>query len=832
MDSIPREIIHHINDNNDNENQAVQARQVNVKDEANNNNNSVKEEEEEEEVVDEDKQWKQMLETGRDYFPRINRDREDDPILLNDDDDDIDISSSSTSSSSSSSFSSSTEEGNSRSGVFDYYNNDYNDENTKQSDDDRIPLLSDQDDQNRRKKGSGTNEIINSMKETLNTAVEDLDDWFIGRGRKGTNNNNNNNDSKSVMNNNNNLKNHNLSSIRYNDPIETLKEETKQQQQQHHFETFHPEEETQHEQYDDNEEKEIPFSKIKTSSVFLTTGRQNTQEKEITTEQLYKWNRHNTLHINSSSSATTTTTTATNKKKKLEFLFFLLVAYAVVSYYNTASKTTTTIIGGYNNNNNNNNIENNNNNININLRGEQLEQAQQQQQETINTINSNSWFPTLKQQQSQPQQQVQQQQIAEFEYPQMEFLDREKEESTNIVGDTNQQQQLHDMTGMEDDMVVVIEHIRTNNHDTDHPTQQTQMQQQEQDPSQANQQPLMTDVSTPLSEMLLNIMGTKVPKQQGGSRVDGLLPIFWLVPPTSYISKSVFNIFDDCLDFTRSVLSYDSDQHVIEYVSTIPQLKEEEGEDIKEDIIIASNLMNLFQIINPSNPKHKHHQKGLAFTFLQHPVERAAQYFDYLKGAAQRHTNSNYNDEDVSFLPTGEQIDPAIAKMNLLEYARYRTSTPSSSSTVSAYENNFLVRSLSQVPMNVPLHGGFVSHAEQVLRSHFIVGLVDDEQIMMESFLRIFKWIQVMNYGGGLNGDDGGLNGKELLLAQNLNDPNLNECIHGLLPPLVKNKRVMEGSEEYHLLAQLNKYDMIFYQNVHHIFEEQGKSEIFSSASN
>lgn len=170
------------------------------------------------------------------------------------------------------------------------------------------------------------------------------------------------------------------------------------------------------------------------------------------------------------------------------------------------------------------------------------------------------------------------------------------------------------------------------------------------------------------------------------------------------------------------------------------------------------------------------------FTFLMHPVERSALLFEYLKSATHELT-----------------FDSNLSTMSLLEYARDRVHSNNSATTLN--ESNFLVRSFAQVPMDVPLHGGHVAHAVQVFRRYCLLGLMENEEMFFESWRRIQKFY--------------GWKGEE-------------KCVKMFLPPLSQS-RITEDSEEYRLLAKLNEYDMIFYENIKSVFEEQGKLSIFDN---
>ena len=189
------------------------------------------------------------------------------------------------------------------------------------------------------------------------------------------------------------------------------------------------------------------------------------------------------------------------------------------------------------------------------------------------------------------------------------------------------------------------------------------------------------------------------------------------------------------------------------------------------------------------------------FAFLMHPVERAAFLYEYMKSPAT-----------TTFTNTGTQSVPST----LLEYARDRVNqlrnkkgkiggniknfgvhggVVSESGAISPQESNFLVRSLAQVPMDVPLHGGHVAHAEQVVRHYLLLGLMETKDQLKKSWKRIHTFF-------GWDGED--------------------SCIQMFLPSLSSTRMVPLDSEEYALLAELNEYDMMFYDSLPKVFEEQG----------
>merc|ERR1712232_1346712 len=170
-----------------------------------------------------------------------------------------------------------------------------------------------------------------------------------------------------------------------------------------------------------------------------------------------------------------------------------------------------------------------------------------------------------------------------------------------------------------------------------------------------------------------------------------------------------------------------------------------------------------------------------------HPVERAAAMFEYLK------TSIGEQPENVN-----------LSSMTLLDYARDRigeTNANGSKRLPSLKESNFLVRSLAQVPLNVPLHGGHVAHAERVLKRYTLLGLMEDEEMMMTSWKRIQKLY-------GWDWDE--------------------TCIKTYLPKL-RERKIPEESEEYKLLAALNEYDMMFFEGINTVFDEQGRLSVFQN---
>jgi len=173
------------------------------------------------------------------------------------------------------------------------------------------------------------------------------------------------------------------------------------------------------------------------------------------------------------------------------------------------------------------------------------------------------------------------------------------------------------------------------------------------------------------------------------------------------------------------------------------------------------------------------------FTFITHPVDRAAALYEELKLSAE-----------------GQTLNADLISMTLLDYANHRLGNGASAKgPLSLKENNFVVRSLAQVPMDVPLHGGHVAHAEQVLKKFALIGSLHDEETALTSWKRIQKLY-------GWRGDE--------------------SCIKSLLPKSSETK-IAEDSEEYKLLAELNEYDMVFYDGVQKNFDDQGRLKIFQN---
>ena len=180
------------------------------------------------------------------------------------------------------------------------------------------------------------------------------------------------------------------------------------------------------------------------------------------------------------------------------------------------------------------------------------------------------------------------------------------------------------------------------------------------------------------------------------------------------------------------------------------------------------------------------------FSFFFHPIQRSAYLFETFK-------NKMSSDEDKA-------SDNSIHSMDLISFSNYILSN----STAITNENekdkkdyifrvsNWMTRLLSQTPIG-PLNKYHVDAATLVLSKKCYVGLFHKMEESIQRLLSIFHWDE-SSPGGRLG-------------TQN--------CLEEFYGTSFVRDLVVEGSDDWLALEKLNTWDIMLYENILKIFDEQ-----------
>lgn len=205
----------------------------------------------------------------------------------------------------------------------------------------------------------------------------------------------------------------------------------------------------------------------------------------------------------------------------------------------------------------------------------------------------------------------------------------------------------------------------------------------------------------------------------------------------------------------------------------------------KADMIFTSDIN--FAVDNLFDPQHK----GRVFAFFRNPVDRSVSKFYYLQTATWERT-----------------YRPEWAGMSVIEWA-----------TEHNLDENFLVKKIVGKKLGESVDVGDLVTAKEIVRSRFIVGLMND----MEDSIRRFNVVLGVNDRDGrgqlcmeefFSKDKGDVTanalGAEEEKAKAANDMNSNP-----------HPKILEGTPEYNVLAERNALDMILFNYIQLLYEEQ-----------
>mmetsp|Transcript_6181 Transcript_6181/g.9062 ORF Transcript_6181/g.9062 Transcript_6181/m.9062 type:complete len:358 (-) Transcript_6181:237-1310(-) len=228
------------------------------------------------------------------------------------------------------------------------------------------------------------------------------------------------------------------------------------------------------------------------------------------------------------------------------------------------------------------------------------------------------------------------------------------------------------------------------------------------------------------------------------------------------------------------------------------------------DIITSSSPHPIAnQIFTPNNP-------GRMFTILRHPVDRAVTMYYYLKTATW---DPLYN--------------PKLITMSLVDYAKS-----------SSIENNWLTRFLVNKPGGALTKKDLIL-AKELLKRKCLVGLYDDMEVSLAKFDRYFGWTDGNSIDqDGEDGDENDSNDKDeetnkkrrtaakaaasssSSLAKTTTKTEIQKCRKKVINTgdyRHNHPDVKEGSKEWNLIIQQNRFDMELYNYAKLLYQVQGE---------
>ena len=180
----------------------------------------------------------------------------------------------------------------------------------------------------------------------------------------------------------------------------------------------------------------------------------------------------------------------------------------------------------------------------------------------------------------------------------------------------------------------------------------------------------------------------------------------------------------------------------------------------RADVIVSPYIFETSDIFSQTS-------RGRMFAFIRHPIERCASMYAYKK-----------------------TIDPEIASMSLLDYARS-----------GRVENNWMTRFLSN-QLQGEITFDHVVIAKEVLRKKCLIGLKEFLWASIKRYEYFFDW----KY------DKDPAKQYECRKKKLLEDIDLNEF---------EQPKVEEGTQEWTMLLWQNKFDMKLYKYAQELFKEQ-----------
>ena len=183
------------------------------------------------------------------------------------------------------------------------------------------------------------------------------------------------------------------------------------------------------------------------------------------------------------------------------------------------------------------------------------------------------------------------------------------------------------------------------------------------------------------------------------------------------------------------------------------------------DLVISARINIASRVFDPPN------HRGICFTMMRHPVERAISLFYHLKEASWEDT-----------------FHKEWQNMTLDEYARGEK-----------METNWMTRALNQ-----KLYGGTLGYddfqrAKEFLRRKCVIGLTEDFANSLKRFKHVFHWDEA-SYGEDKCADE--------MIQENESTPS-------------KSITYDEKSETWHLLAQHNEFDIELYNYAVELYKQQ-----------
>ena len=248
-------------------------------------------------------------------------------------------------------------------------------------------------------------------------------------------------------------------------------------------------------------------------------------------------------------------------------------------------------------------------------------------------------------------------------------------------------------------------------------------------------------------------------------------PFFWLIPPYTAGGHRVTRIINECFDLTRADMM-GSSKHKITYNSQTRNSKD------KEQLLIGSNLFDLNKLFSRHDPIH---QKGRMFSFFFHPIQRSAYLFETFKNSHAIFKNMDLT-SFAHFIMQEESSKNTFDERNKYKYK----------------VSNWMTRLLSQTPTGA-LSKYHVDAATLVLTKKCYVGLFHKMEESIKRLLSVFHWDDT-SPGGRL----GTIN-----------------CLEEFYGTDFVRDLVVQGSDDWKALEKINEWDIMLYENILNIFEQQ-----------
>uniref|UniRef100_A0A7S2E7J6 Sulfotransferase domain-containing protein n=1 Tax=Ditylum brightwellii TaxID=49249 RepID=A0A7S2E7J6_9STRA len=218
----------------------------------------------------------------------------------------------------------------------------------------------------------------------------------------------------------------------------------------------------------------------------------------------------------------------------------------------------------------------------------------------------------------------------------------------------------------------------------------------------------------------------------------------------------------------------------------------------KEAGIISNNYANLLvsSLLHEASALFTPQKSGQLFTIMRHPIHTSVSLFYYL-----------------SYAKWEQFYNPEFGNMTLYEYA---SSSGSNSDGHAAMIDNWLVRYLSHEERG-EISIWHLNFAKEMLETKFVIGLFDHLEESIFRFQYYFGW----NHDNHNSSSSGGGNHTAMTKAKKT------QCVCNSMKRHFnqhEHAEIVEGSDEWNLLLEKNKYDMELYEFAIDLYERQGNT--------